>query len=138
MHKNNAGDVLTRAQFEEKKKALKEKRANKTQQQNKALAHEGTDYKSSPFLTALAEREESIRNGKKTTILFLRIEEVSDVKEKQEAMKKQEEDQKKKFNEELKVDEKLLKKIKMPKEIKQLPKKSKEERNYRETEKKRN
>jgi hypothetical protein len=125
MHKNNAGDVLTRAQFEEKKKALREKRANKTQQQNKALAHEGTDYKSSPFLTALAEREESIRNGKKTTILFLRIEEVSDVKEKQEAIKKQEEDQKKKFNEELKVDEKLLKKIKMPKEVKQLPKKAK-------------
>ena len=108
--------MLTRAQFEEKKKHLKELRENKNQQQNKALAQEGLDFSDSPFLIALAEREEAIRNGKKTTILFLRYKEKESGKGKtEEASKKKDEEHLQKFNEELKVDEKLLKKIKMPK-----------------------
>ena len=79
-----ADDMLTRAQFEEEKANLENVRKNKNQQQSKALAHAGIDLKDHPFLHELATREEDIRNGKKTTILFIRYEEKDDARTKNE------------------------------------------------------
>ena len=41
----------------------------------KALSHVGSPIEGNPFLQALAKREESLRNGRTTTILFIRNQE---------------------------------------------------------------
>ena len=65
-------EILTRDQFYKRKEAIAEIRKNKNANQPKALSHTGCQFENSPFLTALAEREELVRNGRMTTIIFIR------------------------------------------------------------------
>lgn len=66
-----SGDVLKRDEFEARKKADREKHMNKDVAP-KPLASMGKDLSARPFLQALAAREELVRNGKLTCIIFVR------------------------------------------------------------------
>jgi len=65
-----SGEVLKREEFEAKKKAAEASRLSR-KTQKKALASTGKELKT-PFLRALAQREEANRNGKMTSIVFIR------------------------------------------------------------------
>ena len=67
-------ELLTRQQFTERKKAAIKARKNQQNAQIKVLAHQSCPIQGKPFLEALAEREEGLRNGRLTTILFIRDE----------------------------------------------------------------
>jgi len=67
-------ELLMRPQFEERKKAAVKARKNQQQAQVKTLTHASYPYNGNAFLEALARREESLRNGRLTTILFIRDE----------------------------------------------------------------
>ncbi|CAM9542609.1 unnamed protein product [Discosporangium mesarthrocarpum] len=66
-----SGDTLQREEFEARKKALRERSTQKTNAP-KQLSSTGKDLSSSPFLLALGNREELVRNGKLTSIVFIR------------------------------------------------------------------
>eukprot|EP01135_Chromosphaera_perkinsii_P003993 Nk52_evm6s266 gene=Nk52_evmTU6s266 len=66
-----SGEVLKRDEFEAKKKAAENIRMSKRSQPQE-LSSAGKDLSKSPFLQALAEREESNRNGKMTSLIFIR------------------------------------------------------------------
>ena len=63
---------MTREQFVKRKAAIAEAKKNKEANQPKALSHAGCKIDKSLFLKALAEREELVRNGRMTTIIFIR------------------------------------------------------------------
>jgi len=65
-----SGEVLKREEFEARKQAVEASRLLKRTQQ-KTLASQGKTFKS-PFLQALAQREEGNRSGKLTSIVFIR------------------------------------------------------------------
>ena len=65
------GDVIKRAEFESRKKADREKHLHKDAAP-KPLASMGKDLSGKPLLQALASREELVRNGKLTCIVFIR------------------------------------------------------------------
>ena len=65
-------EVLTPEQFSQRKQAQYEARKNQNAAQVKALTHESCPIEGKPFLMALAQREEALRNGRLTTILFIR------------------------------------------------------------------
>lgn len=65
------GDTLRREDFEARKKMLNEK-SNQKSIVPKQLTSGSRDYSDFPFLQALASREEYVRTGKLTTIIFLR------------------------------------------------------------------
>jgi len=65
------GDVLKRDEFEARKRADREKHMSKDVAP-KPLASMGKDLAGKPLLQALAAREELVRNGKLTCIIFLR------------------------------------------------------------------
>ena len=67
-------ELLTRQQFEERKQAAIKARKNQQQSQVKTLTHTSYPLNGNPFLEALARREEGLRNGRLTTILFIRDE----------------------------------------------------------------
>ena len=54
------------------RRVLEEARQSKLRAAPKALASAGIDVSGSPLLEALAEREEMVRQGKLTTIVFVR------------------------------------------------------------------
>lgn len=66
-----SGDTLKREDFEARKRVLRER---STQKANvpKQLASASRDLSHSPFLHALASREELVRSGKLTSIIFVR------------------------------------------------------------------
>ncbi|GMI00451.1 hypothetical protein TrLO_g11377 [Triparma laevis f. longispina] len=66
-----SGDTLKREEFEARKKAIRERSTQKTNVP-KQLSSAGKDLTDSPVLLALANREELVRNGKLTTIIFIR------------------------------------------------------------------
>lgn len=66
-----SGETLKREEFEAKKKTEREKHSQK-QSAPKLLASAGKDLTGFPFLQALANREELVRNGKLTSIIFIR------------------------------------------------------------------
>ena len=66
-----SGDTLKREEFEARKKARRERGTQKANAP-KQLASAGKDLAQFPFLQALANREELVRNGKLTSIIFLR------------------------------------------------------------------
>ena len=66
------GEVLTREQFDQKKIAYQQAKKNKNKASVKAYAHQGLPIEGHPFLEELAERETHLRNGRMTTILFIR------------------------------------------------------------------
>lgn len=66
------GEILRREEFDARKEAAfiaAQQRANKTP---KKLASAGKNFDGKPLLKALAQREEAVRNGKLTTIVFIR------------------------------------------------------------------
>ena len=67
-----SGETLKRDEFMARKKAAEQARMNKLRSTPKALASAGKDVTGFPFLASLAEREEMVRNGKLTTIIFIR------------------------------------------------------------------
>jgi len=67
-----SGETLKREEFEARKKAVEQARQNKLRAAPKALASAAKDVGGFPFLASLAEREEMVRNGKLTTIIFIR------------------------------------------------------------------
>jgi hypothetical protein len=66
-----SGDTLKRDEFEARKKADREKHLHKDVAP-KPLASMGKNLDGKPFLQALAAREELVRNGKLTVILYVR------------------------------------------------------------------
>ena len=66
-----SGDTLKRDEFEARKRALRERGTQKANVP-KQLASANKDLSQFPFLLSLANREELVRNGKLTTIVFLR------------------------------------------------------------------
>lgn len=66
-------EILTRQQFQQRKAAYQEAKKNRQAAQVKALSHVGCPIEGNPFMQALAKREESLRNGRTTTILFIRM-----------------------------------------------------------------
>eukprot|EP00828_Plagiopyla_frontata_P013375 TRINITY_DN17906_c0_g1_i1.p1 TRINITY_DN17906_c0_g1~~TRINITY_DN17906_c0_g1_i1.p1 ORF type:complete len:165 (-),score=25.30 TRINITY_DN17906_c0_g1_i1:260-754(-) len=71
-------EIISREQFEKKKKAIEEARNNQNKDKNKFLAHleiqNQEKLKKSNFLQELADREEQVLNGKLLTIIFIRQE----------------------------------------------------------------
>eukprot|EP00947_MAST-08B_sp_MAST-8B-sp1_P002598 g2598.t1 len=66
-----SGETLKREEFEARKKAAREKNSKK-QNAPKVLASVNADLTNYPFLQALANREELVRAGKLTSIIFIR------------------------------------------------------------------
>jgi hypothetical protein len=67
-----SGEILKRDEFEAKKQAAEEVRLAKLNPKPKKLASADKDFNGYPLLQALAEREELVRNGKLTTIVYIR------------------------------------------------------------------
>lgn len=67
-----SGETLKREEFEARKRAAEQARMDKLRAAPKALASASKDLSGFPFLASLAEREEMVRNGKLTTIIFIR------------------------------------------------------------------
>uniref|UniRef100_A0A7S4KYF0 Cilia- and flagella-associated protein 299 n=1 Tax=Guillardia theta TaxID=55529 RepID=A0A7S4KYF0_GUITH len=67
-----SGETLKREEFEARKKAAEEAKASKLRNAPKKLASADKDLSHFPFLHSLAEREDLVRNGKLTSIIFLR------------------------------------------------------------------
>lgn len=66
-----SGETLRRDDFEARKRAERERHAHKASVP-KPLASAGKDLSQYPFLAALASREDLVRNGKLTCIIFIR------------------------------------------------------------------
>jgi len=66
------GEILRREEFEARKEAAELARQQKANKKPKKLASAGKDLDGFPLLKALAQREEAVRNGKLTTIIFIR------------------------------------------------------------------
>jgi hypothetical protein len=66
------GEILTKEQFLERKEQFQKAKKDRQAQNVKALAHAVCPIEDNPFLVALAKREEALRNGRMTTILFIR------------------------------------------------------------------
>lgn len=66
-----SGDTLKREEFEARKRALREQGTQKANVP-KQLASSNKDLSQFPLLQALANREELVRSGKLTSIIFLR------------------------------------------------------------------
>mmetsp|Transcript_23993 Transcript_23993/g.33017 ORF Transcript_23993/g.33017 Transcript_23993/m.33017 type:complete len:238 (-) Transcript_23993:221-934(-) len=66
------GEVLRREEFEARKEAAEVARRQKLHNKPKKLASAQKDLTGYPLLQALAQREEAVRNGKLTTIVFIR------------------------------------------------------------------
>jgi hypothetical protein len=67
-----SGETLKREEFEARKEAAEHARLSKLRNAPKPLCSAGKDLSEFPFLHALAEREEMVRNGKLTSIIFIR------------------------------------------------------------------
>eukprot|EP00899_Mesostigma_viride_P017864 jgi/Mesvir1/26079/Mv06802-RA.1 len=66
------GEILKREEFEARKAAAEAARQQKLRNRPKKTASAGKDVKDFPLLNALAQREEAVRAGKLTTIIFIR------------------------------------------------------------------
>eukprot|EP00741_Cyanophora_paradoxa_P018969 tig00021108_g18312.t1 len=67
-----SGEILKREEFEARKRAAENARLSKLNNAPKQLASFGKDLSAFPFLQALADREKMVRNGKLTSIIFIR------------------------------------------------------------------
>lgn len=67
-----SGEILRREEFEAKKLAAEETRKAKLNPKPKKFASADKDLNGYPLLQALAQREELVRNGKLTTIIYIR------------------------------------------------------------------
>lgn len=70
-YKPNAKDFMSREEFEAEKKAALEG-TTRTRKSAEEVLSDGMSFAESPFLYALQKREELVRNGKLSTIIFIR------------------------------------------------------------------
>ena len=70
-YRGDGRDVLSREEFDEMKKMSRNTNTD-TNEDGKQLAHAGVNLSGCPFLLQLAHREELVRNGKLSTIVFVR------------------------------------------------------------------
>lgn len=66
------GEVIKREEFEQRKEAAEQARQARLNKKPKKLASQGKSVEDYPLLQALKDREEAVRNGKLTTIVFIR------------------------------------------------------------------
>lgn len=66
------GEVIKREEFEQRKEAAEAARQARLNKKPKKLASQGKNVEDFPLLQALKDREEAVRNGKLTTIVFIR------------------------------------------------------------------
>eukprot|EP00877_Chromochloris_zofingiensis_P011535 jgi/Chrzof1/6635/Cz19g03160.t1 len=66
------GEVIRREEFEQRKAAAESARQARLNRKPKKLASQGKAVDGHPLLMALRDREEAVRNGKLTTIIFIR------------------------------------------------------------------
>eukprot|EP01083_Nonionella_stella_P003135 8930_1 len=66
------GETLKREEFEQRKRELEQMKHPSSQKAQKVLCSAGKKFSDYPFLQALADREEDVRNGKLTSIIFIR------------------------------------------------------------------
>ncbi|CEM15823.1 unnamed protein product [Vitrella brassicaformis CCMP3155] len=66
------GEVLSREEFAARREAAEQSKRAKLQNAPKVLASAGRDLSQYPFLRHLAAREELVRNGRLSTIIFIR------------------------------------------------------------------
>ncbi|KAG2427075.1 hypothetical protein HXX76_012589 [Chlamydomonas incerta] len=66
------GEVIRREEFEARKEASEAARQARLNKKPKKLAGQGKHVEEFPLLQALKDREEAVRNGKLTTIVFIR------------------------------------------------------------------
>ncbi|KAL3159100.1 hypothetical protein ABBQ32_011097 [Trebouxia sp. C0010 RCD-2024] len=66
------GEVIRREEFAQRKQAAEELQLARLNTKAKRLASAGKKFDGYPILQALQQREESVRNGKLTTIIFIR------------------------------------------------------------------
>ena len=69
---HSRGDIYTREDFESKKETNATVRKAREVNAPKVLSSANKDFTGMPFLQALASREEDVRNGRLTTIIFIR------------------------------------------------------------------
>jgi len=67
-----SGEALKREEFEQRKEEIEKEKFKQTHKAPKVLASANLNFDDSPFLRALADREEMVRNGKLTSIIFIR------------------------------------------------------------------
>ena len=67
------GEIMTQEAFLQRKEAYQKAKKDRQNSNVKALAHATCPIEGDPFLMALAQREEALRNGRMTTIVFIRI-----------------------------------------------------------------
>lgn len=70
-YKPNAKDFMSREEFEAEKRAALEGPSKRRKSAEEVLS-DGMSFAHSPFLYALQKREELVRNGKLSTIIFIR------------------------------------------------------------------
>lgn len=70
--RGTSAETMKREEFEGKKQQLEDLQRQISKKAKKTLAHAGRDLSDAPFLKALADREELVRSGKLTTIIFIR------------------------------------------------------------------
>ena len=63
---------MTREEFDLRKREIEEQKFASLNKQPKTLCSQGKDLTGKTFLQALASREENVRNGKLTSIIFIR------------------------------------------------------------------
>ncbi|WIA30136.1 hypothetical protein OEZ86_000229 [Tetradesmus obliquus] len=66
------GEVIRREEFEQRKAAAEAAHQARLNRKPQKLASHGKDLEGCPLLQALRDREEAVRNGKLTTIIFIR------------------------------------------------------------------
>mmetsp|Transcript_5767 Transcript_5767/g.9997 ORF Transcript_5767/g.9997 Transcript_5767/m.9997 type:complete len:237 (-) Transcript_5767:573-1283(-) len=66
------GEVIRREDFAQRKEAAEQARQARLNKKPKKLASQGKAVDDCPLLQALKDREEAVRNGKLTTIVFIR------------------------------------------------------------------
>ncbi|KAL6756725.1 hypothetical protein V8C86DRAFT_2643583 [Haematococcus lacustris] len=66
------GEVIRREEFELRREAAEQARQARLNKKPKKLASQGKNVEEFPLLQALKDREEAVRNGKLTTIIFIR------------------------------------------------------------------
>lgn len=74
LYEINKGDIRSKADFDRKKEEI-EAKGKKDESKEKPLYSQGKTFEKGTFLHELAEREQEVRNGRKSTIIFIRYKE---------------------------------------------------------------
>lgn len=76
LYENNKGDIRCKEDFERKKREY-ELRGQEDKNDEKPLYSQGKDFPKGSFLDELKKREPEVRNGRKSTIIFIRYKDLN-------------------------------------------------------------